>query len=423
MKLGRSVFGALVVAAVSAALVPSTVQAMPRRGTAARDAAPPVVRVRGPRSATPGQATYRFFVAGGDATGLHYVCRLDSVLEAPCTDPFTTPPLAIGIHTLRVRAVDASGTAGPVTAIEIDVQVALPGVQTPAVTTIELDAYPGPDTFAFTSDAVWVGDRLFAGANVLRIDPSSNTLAATIPLPQVCSLAAGFGAVYVGQCIHNAHGLSRIDAGTSTVTATTSLPRAGSVETLDGSVWATEFNLGEVMRFDPTTLDLIATVPVAAHPYAATAAFGSIWSVGLTSCRVNRVDPSTDAVVETVRVHTGPAICEAAGATADAVWVTDDLTNRLYRIDPVTGGVTAIDIGAVPKGIWGEGSIAADATDLFVRTAPTQVSRIDPTSGAVLNRYELGRNIMGLGLGFGSLWIGSPNLIPGPQAVLRMPLS
>jgi DNA-binding beta-propeller fold protein YncE len=402
--------------AAIALVVPATAGAAPAR---AADGAPPTVRIRGPRATTPGSVSYRFFAQGEAGSGASFLCSLDGAILRPCPATYTTT-LAIGVHVLRVRALDAVGE-GPAKTIEIAVQVPLPPVQTPAITTIPVDA-PGPDTFAMTSDAVWVGARL--APTVLRIDPAANDVGASIAVAgRVCTVASGMGAVYAAQCIHGDHSLSRIDPSTSAVTAENPAPRAGSVTTLDGSVWLTEYDLGQVWRLDPSTLEVEARIDVAPFPNPLVAAFGSVWSVSRTTCRVNRIDPATNTVIATVRLHAGLDDCEAVAATGNAIWATDDFTNRLYRIDPATGDVTTFEIGATDKGIWAEGSEAADADTLYVRTAPTQVSQIDPATGAVLARFEFGRNVMGLGLGFGSLWLGSPSFPPGPQAVLRMALA
>jgi hypothetical protein len=42
-----------------------------------------------------------------------FACAIDGAPAAPCTSPFTTPPLLAGQHTVRVTAIDAVGNADP----------------------------------------------------------------------------------------------------------------------------------------------------------------------------------------------------------------------------------------------------------------------------------------------------------------------
>ena len=56
-------------------------------------------------SATP---TYTFTASEAPAS---FQCRVDSAAFAACSSPHTTTPLANGVHTFSVRAVDAAGNA------------------------------------------------------------------------------------------------------------------------------------------------------------------------------------------------------------------------------------------------------------------------------------------------------------------------
>ncbi|MCP3102812.1 Ig-like domain-containing protein [Myxococcus sp. K15C18031901] len=70
-------------------------------------AAPETQIVSGPPLAdAPAQATFDF---DSNEAGVTYECSLDGAAYAPCTDPVTFTDLAVGAHTLSVRAVDAAG--------------------------------------------------------------------------------------------------------------------------------------------------------------------------------------------------------------------------------------------------------------------------------------------------------------------------
>lgn len=76
------------------------------------DRTPPETTITaGPRDATVDVApTLEFVSSEAPAT---FVCSLDGGPAAPCTSPFTTPPLLGGTHTVTVAAADDVGNADP----------------------------------------------------------------------------------------------------------------------------------------------------------------------------------------------------------------------------------------------------------------------------------------------------------------------
>ena len=53
------------------------------------------------------------FTFRSSADGVAFECRIDAAEFSACTTPFTTPPLAGGEHTVRVRTIDAVGNTDP----------------------------------------------------------------------------------------------------------------------------------------------------------------------------------------------------------------------------------------------------------------------------------------------------------------------
>lgn len=61
----------------------------------------------------------------------------------------------------------------------------------------------------------------------------------------------------------------------------------------EGSVWATAFGTGEVVRIDPATGAVTGRVDVGHGAEGVTAGLGSVWVVVQDAARLVRVDPTT----------------------------------------------------------------------------------------------------------------------------------
>jgi YVTN family beta-propeller protein len=200
--------------------------------------------------------------------------------------------------------------------------------------------------------------------------------------------------------------VSRVDPTTDQVLAT--IPVGGQNSNIDiasgdGAVWVTT-NSGLVQRIDPETNQVVAAIDVPAPIHPATG-FGAIWVSDYDAGSVTRIDPATDEVAATIPVpgsdpH-GIAILD------DAVWVTIDDTNEVVRIDPVTNEATASfrtgSFGDLLGGfgsLWGPGPGGA-------------ILRIDPGSGSSISidvgtgKYEAPE----LTVGDDAVWV----VVPGPH--------
>jgi DNA-binding SARP family transcriptional activator/sugar lactone lactonase YvrE len=179
-------------------------------------------------------------------------------------------------------------------------------------------------SIAFNDGAVWAT----SGGKVVKIDAHT---AAVIAHGDCCGvptdISVGEGGVwitdlYLGLLLispESARTLNRVKTGYN----------ADSVLAADGSVWASVTdNRGEnaaVLRYDPRTLAPVQTIPVAPptsfHPntLTLTAGAGSIWVADADRGTLVRIDPSSGEVVATIRIGGAPR----ATAVADGrVWVT-----------------------------------------------------------------------------------------------------
>jgi hypothetical protein len=108
----------------------------------------------------------------------------------------------------------------------------------------------------------------------------------------------------------------------------------------EGSPWLTGSGT-DLLRVDPATGAVLATVDVGAGAIDVRAAAHSIWVAVPTDAddwqgnpfldRLLRVDPTTDAVTETIR-PTGRIVVNGTVSTGDALWIADTAGGRLYRV-------------------------------------------------------------------------------------------
>jgi virginiamycin B lyase len=268
--------------------------------------------------------------------------------------------------------------------------------------------------------ATWVAGQ---GA-LLRIDPRSNRVVATIPTPltgtdENASIAFGEGAVWVtsGQ----ANGVVyRIDPATNRVTATIEVP-GGAVRIVvaAGIVWVTQHRANPdpdtVTRIDARSNRLLSPVVEAPH-MSGSICYGldAIWVTDSRST-VSRIDPRSGAVTQ--RLHR-VGIVQAVGG--GSLWGTfyDNTGGVVQRIDPGTGRVLATI--RIPYGwgmAFGLGTLWVAAHDTPPTTPgrnepakmkPGKLYRIDPANNQVLGRPVPLPGIAptALAVGEGAVWVG-----------------
>ena len=281
-----------------------------------------------------------------------------------------------------------------------------PGVKTPGVqipigrlTPEAVFPVPGAPDWMAIDEAVWVSNE--PKDAVARLDPKTNTVAATItPGKRPCSgLAAGFGSLWVPVCGDKT--IARVDLKTGSVTATIPTGIAdseGSVVTGAGSVWLMTDTKGTLARFDPATNKIVAEISVAPGSFGLAFGDGAVWVTSSEKHLVTRVDATTNLVIETIAVAKQPRFI-AFGE--HAVWTLNQGDGSVSRIDPKTNKVAAtIDVG-VPGG---GGEIAAGEGSVWVTSFGFPISRIDPSSNTVVQQF-VGPGGDSIRVGLGSIWL------------------
>lgn len=144
-----------------------------------------------------------------------------------------------------------------------------------------------------------------------------------------------------------------------------------------GAVWVQNIWTAEILRIDPATNEVIATIPTGPSDFNNTSlaiGAGSLWiEDGGDAGTVERIDPATNTIVATTAVLGLDQSSLAADDTG--VWALFVRSSLLVRIDPLTLETRTLEIAA-PAGVTiGGGSVwvttAAGSPNTVIRITPT----------------------------------------------------
>lgn len=172
------------------------------------------------------------------------------------------------------------------------------------------------------------------------------------------------------------------------------------VAILPDSIWIGNKPKNVIVRLDPKTNQVAATIPVGKEPCAGlAAAFGSLWVPNCGDKTLSRVDVATNKIIATIPL--GPSDTEGAiAASEDSIWYVTDTKNVLARIDPATNQAVA-EI-SVPRG-----SVAAAYGEHAVWVTSPETStltRVDPQTNLVTATISVGKTPRFLTVGEGAVW-------------------
>jgi virginiamycin B lyase len=284
-----------------------------------------------------------------------------------------------------------------------------PGVSTPGVrremAAIKPDAvFPiegTPDWQVLTEDAVWVANG--PKNTIHRLDPKTNTIAATVTVGQrPCSgLAAGFGSIWSPSCGDKT--VSRIDVKTNQVVATVPVGPAqseGGIAASPDAIWLVTDPNGVLSRIDPAANKVVAEVAITPNSAACIYGEGAIWVTTPEKNLLTRVDAKTNQVTATVEVGPQPRFLTVGGGS---VWTLNQGDGTVSRVDAATAKLIAnIQVGVPGSGgeiTFGEGHVWATVFQI-------PLSEIDPATNQVIKQW-FGAGGDSVRVGHGSVWLSN----------------
>ncbi len=282
----------------------------------------------------------------------------------------------------------------------------------------EIEVLGSPDWPLAAIDSIWVlapdlPMTTGSGApNLVRIDPTTNEVVATIELPD--RLCPGFTASDDAIWACSADSLVRIDPGSNEVVDSVPVQSGQAFYRPvfgGGMVWALEssaFLSDTVVRLDPASKET-TSFEMAGSVGGLVYAFDALWLTLTGEGLVVRLDPATGAA-ETVAIGLEAPTGIVAGD--ESLWVSlfgaeggeaGVGDTQLVRIDPTTGDILAeFSVGGSPKGgveTW------ADRDGVLVRSTNPWLTVIDPTTNEVVETLVSDTAVQGpITVAFGSIW-------------------
>lgn len=286
-------------------------------------------------------------------------------------------------------------------------RIVRPGVNQPGVSRslddLKKDAvFPvegTPDWSVVTAGGVWVSS---ARANhVVQLLPSGNTVGLIADVQRPCSgLAEGFGSVWVPSC--GTHEVVRLDPATGKVTATIAADASnseGGIATGAGSVWFV-VKPSTLVRIDPAANKVVASVELPSGSENPVFGDGFVWVSSFEHDTLLKVDPKTNKVAATIAVGPKPRFLTVG---AGSVWTLNQGDGSVTRVEMKTGKVLATIVCGLP-GSGGEIAFGGDSVWAAVFDFP--LTQIDAKTNAVVAQWK-GNGGDGVRFGFGSVWLSN----------------
>jgi streptogramin lyase len=375
--------------------------------------APPAPTVTGARSTTDTTPTFTFKSKGA----VSFQCAVDAAALKKCTARFTTAPLALGAHKLRVLAIDKTKKKSRITTVAFKI-VEPPPPPPPPVgplgvkKTVALEAWPGNPVIAFGS--VWVPS---SQTGVLtRIDATTGNVIAKI---QAGDTRVANQNLYFDRVTASSNAIwyasdggsfvSRVDPATNkVVTALAVFGRPAGIAFGAGSLWVSLLDGSDVLRIDPVANKITQRIDTG-NSHGLAFANGSVWVLG-SGTVVYRIDPATNAIASEISVASAGNYVGGYFETwfvaggSSGQWVGNQLQNLVTHLDANGRVVAQIPLGAG----FNPYSIAVDGNIAWVANT-SNLLRIDATTNKVVTTTPLpasnGSSIYGVAAFGSQIWV------------------
>jgi hypothetical protein len=233
-----------------------------------------------------------------------------------------------------------------------------------------------------------------------------------VPVPAPQPLAAGEGAVWVVGGLSDQGGLWRVDPTTDRARLVAGTEGAWWPATGEGAAWVTTCRPGDktdcaradLLRIDPASGTLTASLRLPAPPMQIAAGLGSVWISA--DQHLLKIDPVSMSIVGEIPLHTN-----LLGTAGGFLWATVGGAGAtgVDKIDPSTGRVLAHIPFGDPCTFAASGDLVAVAScqgGLPPGSGPDHLVGIDPSTATVLYDVPLS-SYGGLAFAAGYPWIAS----------------
>lgn len=200
--------------------------------------------------------------------------------------------------------------------------------------------------------------------------------------------------------------LVRIDPDTDTVTASVTVGGAADLyndlAANDAGLWATDWDTAELIRVDPTSLEVVARIPAGLAPKGILATAAGVWVADTHDGKVLRIDPATNTIVATITVGpTGNSGPNWLASGLGSIWVNIPNNGTVVRFDPVSNAIQATI--QIPATVVPCGGFEFETTVVWVTQCDFRslTAGIDPATNTVIGTADR--------VGFG----GIPTLVNG----------
>jgi YVTN family beta-propeller protein len=155
-------------------------------------------------------------------------------------------------------------------------------------------------------------------------------------------------------------------------------------------VWVTEWNNAKLYRVGPTSLKVVAAIPVGLAPKGVLATEAAVWVADTHDGKVYRIDPKTNKIVATITVGpTGTSGPNWLASGLGSIWVDIPNNQTVVRIDAVTNAIQATI--PIPDIVTPCGGFAVTTAAVWNLTCDGSqgMTRIDPTTNTVVTAVKL----------------------------------